>query len=70
MREPGGMRVELFSNGYLQYAPDLFPFEWRVSKGALNFWSPSQLAPEPFLFEAFPPVEAETRPRPAKAAAH
>jgi catechol 2,3-dioxygenase len=41
---PGRMRVELFSNGYMQYAPDVFPFEWRVSKGALNFWSPSQFA--------------------------
>jgi catechol 2,3-dioxygenase len=72
VREPGGMRVELFSNGYLQFAPDLFPFEWKVSKGALNFWSPSQLAPEPFLFEAFPPVEAETQSQPAAAhaAAH
>jgi catechol 2,3-dioxygenase len=72
VREPGGMRVELFSNGYLQYAPDLFPFEWRVSKGALNFWSPLQLAPDPFLFEAFPPVEAEKQSRPAAAhaAAH
>ena len=69
VREPGGMRVELFSNGYLQYAPDLFPFEWRVSKGALNFWSPSQLAPEPFLFDAFPPVEAEKHTRPAAHAA-
>ena len=45
----------------------MFPFEWRVSKGALNFWSPSQLAPEPFLFEAFPPVEAE---RPARRRRH
>jgi hypothetical protein len=57
------MRVELFSNGYLLHGPDLFPFEWRVSQGALNFWSPSQLGPEPFLFEAFPPVEIEQAER-------
>lgn len=61
----------MFSNGYMQFAPDVFPFEWRVSKGALNFWSPSQLAPEPFLFDAFPPVAAEKAERPlAQAAAH
>jgi catechol 2,3-dioxygenase-like lactoylglutathione lyase family enzyme len=27
VREPGGMRVELFSGGYMLYAPDIFPFE-------------------------------------------
>jgi catechol 2,3-dioxygenase len=69
-REPGGMRVELFSNGYMQFAPDVYPFEWQVSKGSLNFWSPSQMAPEPFLFEAFPPVPGErAAPAPAHAAA-
>src|SRR5690606_6151403 len=35
VREPGGMRVELFSGGYLLYAPDIFPFEWKVSQGSL-----------------------------------
>jgi catechol 2,3-dioxygenase len=70
-REPGGMRIELFSNGYMQFAPDVYPFEWRVSQGALNFWSPTQLAPEPFLFDAFPPVERDSAERvPAHAAAH
>jgi len=69
-REPGGMRVELFSNGYMLHAPDLFPFEWRISQGALNFYSPAQLAPEPFLFDAFPPVEAEKAAPVAHAAAH
>lgn len=58
-REPGGMRVELFSGGYLQYAPDVFPFEWKVSQGVLNYWSPMQMAPEAFLFVAFPPTEGE-----------
>lgn len=57
--EPGGMRVELFSNGYMQYAPDVFPFEWRVSQGVLNSWSPHQMAPESFLFDCFPPVSRE-----------
>ena len=35
VREPGGMRVELFS-GYMLYSPDIFPFEWKVSQGSLN----------------------------------
>jgi len=64
-REPGGMRVELFSSGYMQFAPDVYPFEWRISQGSLNFWSPSQAAPEPFLFEAFPPVADERASPPA-----
>jgi catechol 2,3-dioxygenase len=71
VREPGGMRVELFSDGYLLYAPDLIPFEWRLSQGANDFYSPSRFPPEAFLFEAFPPVEAEKAAAPAThAAAH
>jgi hypothetical protein len=40
----------------MQFAPDVFPFEWRVSQGVLNQWSPHLMAPESFLFDAFPPV--------------
>ena len=58
-REPGGLRIELFSGGYMLYAPDLFPMEWKVSDGSLNYWNPSQPVPDGYLFGAFPPVEAE-----------
>jgi len=57
VREPGGMRVELFSGGYMLYAPDIFPFEWRVSQGSLNVWNPSHMIPDGYLFDAFPPLE-------------
>lgn len=67
-REPGGMRVELFSGGYMQYAPDVYPFEWKVSQGVLNAWSPHYMAPEAFLFDAFPMVEPS--PNRAKAPEH
>ena len=43
VREPGGMRVELFSGGYMLYAPDIFPFEWKVSQGSLNAWNPNAI---------------------------
>jgi catechol 2,3-dioxygenase len=57
VREPGGMRVELFSGGYMLYAPDIFPFEWKVSQGSLNAWNPNQAIPDGYLFDAFPPLE-------------
>jgi catechol 2,3-dioxygenase len=57
VREPGGMRVELFSGGYMLYAPDIFPFEWKVSQGALNVWNPNQMIPDGYLFDAFPPLD-------------
>lgn len=59
VREPGGMRIELFSGGYMLYAPDLFPMEWKVSDGSLNYWNPAQPVPDGYLFDAFPPVESE-----------
>jgi catechol 2,3-dioxygenase len=60
VREPGGMRVELFSGGYLLYAPDIFPVEWKVSQGSLHAWSPDATPPDGYLFQAFPPLEDET----------
>jgi len=56
VREPGGMRIELFSGGYMLHDPDIFPFEWKVSQGSLNAWNPKHAVPDGFLFEAFPPV--------------
>ena len=57
VREPGGMRIELFSGGYMLYAPDIFPFEWKVSQGSLNAWNPNQMIPDGYLFDAFPPLD-------------
>jgi catechol 2,3-dioxygenase len=56
VREPGGMRIELFSGGYMLYAPDIFPLEWKVSQGSLNAWNPSVMIPDGYLFDAFPPL--------------
>ena len=54
VREPGGMRVELFSGGYMLYAPDIFPFEWKVSQGALNVWNPESDDSGRLLVRRFP----------------
>jgi len=55
VREPGGMRIELFSGGYMLHDPDIFPFEWKVSQGSLNSWNPNHAVPDGFLFERFHP---------------
>jgi catechol 2,3-dioxygenase len=60
VREPGGMRIELFSGGYMLYAHDIFPFEWKVSQGSLNVWNPNQMIPDGYLFDAFPPLDPIT----------
>jgi catechol 2,3-dioxygenase len=60
IREPGGMRVELFSGGYINAVPDWEPAINQASFG-LSYWNPDQRAPEAFLVEAFPPIET-TRP--------
>ena len=36
--EPGGNRVELYSGGYLIYAPDWGPFEWSPSQFPNSYW--------------------------------
>jgi hypothetical protein len=41
-------------------APDIFPFEWKVSQGSLNVWNPNQMIPDGYLFDAFPPLEPIT----------
>ena len=61
------MRVELFSGGYMLYAPDIFPFEWKVSQGSLNVWNPNQMIPDGYLFDAFPPLDAAVARSPALA---
>ena len=70
VREPGGMRVELFSGGYMLYSPDIFPFEWKVSQGSLNVWNPNQMIPDGYLFDAFPPLEAPIVKRAAVAGSY
>jgi catechol 2,3-dioxygenase len=67
VREPGGMRVELFSGGYMLYSPDIFPFEWKVSQGSLNVWNPNHMIPDGYLFDAFPPLTPAVAESPARA---
>jgi catechol 2,3-dioxygenase len=55
-REPGGMRVELFSGGYLNAIPDWEPVRHLGSRG-VSYWNPDRRPPEHFLTEAFPPIE-------------
>lgn len=57
VREPGGMRVELFSGGYLNAIPDWEPVRHLGSRG-LSYWNPDQRPPEHFLVDAFPPLPA------------
>lgn len=64
VREPGGLRIELFSGGYMLYAPDLFPTKWTVSGGSLNYWNPAHPVPDGYLFDVFPPVKDGTSGRP------
>jgi catechol 2,3-dioxygenase len=37
-REPGGMRIELFSGGYRNYLPDWGPVRWSPDQGPLNLY--------------------------------
>jgi len=61
VREPGGMRVELFSGGYMLFSPDLFPMEWKASQGMLNAWDPDYSPPDGYAFHAFPLLEEEEK---------
>lgn len=49
------------------YAPDIFPFEWKVSQGSLNAWNPSVMIPDGYLFDAFPPLAPAALKEPALA---
>jgi catechol 2,3-dioxygenase len=52
-REPGGMRFELNSGGYKNYAPDWQTVRWRPSQGSNVFYR--NLGPPPAAYrEAFP----------------
>ena len=55
VREPGGMRVELFSGGYINGVPDWEPARTLASRG-VSYWNPDQRPPEHFLVDAFPPL--------------
>jgi catechol 2,3-dioxygenase len=51
-REPGGMRVELFSGGYRNYQPDWEPVRWTPSQGSQDMYRNSTMPDS--LFEFFP----------------
>jgi catechol 2,3-dioxygenase len=54
VREPSGLRVELFSGGYLNAVPDWKPTHHR-GMSALNFWTPDIPMPNS-LSVGFPPL--------------
>lgn len=58
--EPGGNRVEIFSGGYLQHAPDWKPVIWHLSEFhyAGSWWG--EALPETFFTYGTPPVEVAT----------
>jgi catechol 2,3-dioxygenase len=58
-REPGGMRIELFSGGYRNYQPDWEPIEWVPSEGSLDM-TRAQIAPDSML-DAFPLARTDER---------
>jgi catechol 2,3-dioxygenase len=58
-REPGGMRIELFSGGYRNYQPDWEPIKWRPSQGSLDM-TRAQIAPDSML-DAFPLPNTDER---------
>jgi catechol 2,3-dioxygenase len=51
-REPGGMRIEMFSGGYRNYLPDWEPVRWRVPADGAHDQSMTPI-PDSFL-EVFP----------------
>jgi catechol 2,3-dioxygenase len=57
VREPGGMRVELFSGGYMNQMPDWKPVRHMGSR-AVSWWNPTIRPPEHFLVDAFPPLDS------------
>lgn len=62
-REPGGMRIELFSGGYRNYLPDWEPVRWTPEQGSNNFYRNGD-APETFVSLSPPtPEEAELEGR-------
>jgi catechol 2,3-dioxygenase len=56
-REPGGMRIELFSGGYRNYLPDWEPVRWAPEEGSNSFYRNVE-PPESFLLP-LPLTEAE-----------
>ncbi|HEY5332588.1 MAG TPA: VOC family protein [Solirubrobacterales bacterium] len=56
-REPGGMRIELFSGGFRNYLPDWKPVQWTPDEGANNAYRNGD-APSSFL-HALPLTEEE-----------
>jgi catechol 2,3-dioxygenase len=54
-REPGGMRIELYSGGYRNYLPDWGPVHWSPEQGPLNFYRNYEFAS---ARELLPPDDA------------
>jgi len=55
--EPGGNRIEIYSGGYLNFAPDWGPIIWRISEHPILYWGgvpPASLTSRTY---GTPPVE-------------
>ena len=60
--EPGGNRVEIYSGGYLNFAPDWGPIKWYLSEHPGTYWS-GELS-ESVVSYATPPVASPgTKPK-------
>jgi catechol 2,3-dioxygenase len=62
--EPGGNRLELFTGGYLIFAPDWQPVTWTEEDRELRVWWGEEL-PESFFTYGTPAVEPATANLPA-----
>ena len=55
VREPGGHKIEMYTSGYMIYAPDWGPIEWKASERPESAWS--SYWPDAAMRDALPPVE-------------
>lgn len=65
--EPGGNRIEVYSGGYLQHAPDWKPIIWHLSefRYAGSWWG--EALPQTFFTYGTPVVEVPAPPTPVEA---
>ena len=62
--EPGGNRIEIYTGGFLVFAPDFEPVIWdEESRGSGVYWGAP--LPDSFLQYATPSQPADETPRPA-----
>lgn len=62
-REPGGMRIELNSDGSRSYVPDCEPVKWLPSQGSNTMYRNASMPDS--MTESFPPAPGPSFPEPA-----